>query len=395
MSRGETTLKIGIEKISFNVPHLYIDMNELAVARNEDPAKYTVGIGQDEMAVAPISQDPVTLAANAALQMISDEDREKIDFIMFATETSIDQSKAASVYVHRLIGLKEHTRAIELKHACYSGTAALQLAKGHIALNPDSKVLILASDIARYGLNTPGEVTQGAGAVAMLVSNQPKLLVLEDESSFVTKDIMDFWRPNYSEYAYVDGKFSNEQYIQFFNEVWKSYKAQTANGLDDFEAICFHLPYTKMGMKALETILDEAEEKTKERLIKHYQTSVTYSRRVGNVYSASLYLSLLSLLDNNESLEAGDKLGFFSYGSGAVGEFFTMTLQPNYEKHLFTKQHKEMLDDRQEITIPEYENIFKQSLPTDGSTFELDISDDPRRVRLTGVKEHMRQYTIK
>src|SRR5690606_41395474 len=96
-------MKIGIEKISFHVPHLYVDMHDLAISRNEDPGKYKIGIGQDEMAVAPLTQDPVSLAANAALNIVTDEDREKIDFVMFATETGIDQSKAAAVYVHRLV----------------------------------------------------------------------------------------------------------------------------------------------------------------------------------------------------------------------------------------------------------------------------------------------------
>lgn len=388
-------MKIGIEKISFNIPHLYIDMNELARARNEEPAKYTIGIGQDEMAVPPLSQDPVTLAANAALQMITDEDRERIDFVMFATETSIDQSKAASVYVHRLIGLKEGVRSIELKHACYSGTAALQLAKGHVSLNPKSKVLVVASDIARYGLNTPGEVTQGAGAVAMLISNEPNVLILDDENTFVTKDIMDFWRPNYSEYAYVDGKFSNEQYIEFFNNVWQAYKDKTNRSLDDFEAICFHLPYTKMGMKALETIIDEGNDDTQERLKDHYATSITYSRKVGNVYSASLYLSLLSLIENSETLRSNRTLGFFSYGSGAVGEFFTMTLQPNYKEHLYVQTHKKMFAERKQISIEKYEEIFEQSLPTDGTMAQIDTSEDPQSVRLTGITDHMRQYTSK
>lgn len=99
------TVKIGIDKIGFNTPHIYIDMNKLAVARNDDPKKYTIGLGQDEMSFAPITQDPVTLAANAALGILNDEDREKIDFVMFATETGIDHSKAAGVYVHRLLGL--------------------------------------------------------------------------------------------------------------------------------------------------------------------------------------------------------------------------------------------------------------------------------------------------
>src|SRR5690625_4951138 len=185
-------MKIGIDKIGLNVPHFYVDMNDLAVARDEDPAKYTIGLGQDEMAVAPITQDPVTLAANAALGILDDEDIEKIDFVMFGTETGIDHSKAAGVYVHNLLRLKPSVRTIEMKQACYGDTAAIQLAKGHIALHPESKVLILASDIARYGLNTPGEVTQGAGAVALLMSANPKVMVLEDENAYLTSDIMDF-----------------------------------------------------------------------------------------------------------------------------------------------------------------------------------------------------------
>src|SRR5690625_3135270 len=193
------TLKIGIDKIGFYTPHLYVDMNKLAVARNEEPAKFTIGIGQDRMSVSPVTQDPTTLAANAALSIVDDVDREKIDFVMFSTETGIDHSKSAGVYVHNLLELNPNARTIEMKQACYSATAAIQLANGHIALNPDSKVLILASDIARYGLATPGEVTQGAGAVALIISADPKIMTLEDESTFLTDDIMDFWRPTYSD----------------------------------------------------------------------------------------------------------------------------------------------------------------------------------------------------
>src|SRR5699024_4165033 len=101
-------------------------MNELAEARDVEPAKFTIGIGQEEMAVAPITQDPVTLAANAALQIVNDEDRKKIDLVMFGTESGIDHSKSAGVYVHRLLDLNPRARTIELKQACYGATAAIQ-----------------------------------------------------------------------------------------------------------------------------------------------------------------------------------------------------------------------------------------------------------------------------
>src|SRR5699024_6204265 len=298
MGVREIYMKIGIDQIGFYSPHLYVDMEDLAHARDTDPGKFKIGIGQDEMAVAPITQDPVTLAVNAALQFLDEVDREAIDMVLFGTESGIDHSKAGAVYVKQLLGLKDEVRAVELKQACYGATAALQLAKGHVALHPDKKVLVLASDIARYGLNTAGEVTQGAGAIAMIVAKDPKILSLEEHSAYITRDIMDFWRPTYSDVALVDGQYSNEQYIAFFNDAWKQYKDKANHTLEDFAAICFHLPYTKMGLKALRTILEEASEETQARLLAHYEESIQYSRNVGNIYTASMYLALLYLIDH-------------------------------------------------------------------------------------------------
>jgi len=385
-------VKIGIDKIGMYVPHLYLDMTQLAASRNIDPDKFTIGIGQEKMAVPPNTQDTVTLAANAALDILEEEDKEKIDFVMFGTESGIDQSKAAAIYIHQLLGLNPNARAIEMKQACYGATAAIQLAKGHVALNPESKVLILASDIARYGLETSGEATQGAGAVAMIISAEPRIMELEKESVYLTKDIMDFWRPTYSDTALAYGKFSNEQYLSFFSNIWEAYKEKTGRGLNDFEAICYHTPYTKMGYKALKTIYEEGSENDKDRLTKHFQTSVVYNRNVGNIYTGSLYLSLLSLLELEEGLEAGSRIGLFSYGSGAVGDFFSGILQPNYRSYLNVKKHEEMLSGRTEVTVPEYESLFVKTLPTDGSTLELETEGDPAAIYLSGIEEHQRQY---
>ena len=388
-------MKIGIDKIGFYAPHLYVDMNKLAVARNVEPEKFTIGIGQEKMAIAPITQDPVTLAANAALNILNDEDRAKIDFVIFGTESGIDNSKAGAVYVHHLLDLNPNARSIEVKQACYGATAGIQMAKGHIALNPESRVLVLGSDIARYGLNTSGESTQGAGAVAMVISADPKILALEDKSAYLTVDIMDFWRPVYSDKAFVDGKFSNEQYIHFFNTVWEQYKAKSDLALNDFEAICFHLPYTKMGLKALRTVLEEANEVDQERLLANYKSSTLYNRNVGNIYTGSLYLSLVSLLEQGDQLKDGSRIGLYSYGSGAVGEFFTGILQPNYREYLQVEKHANLFAARTEISIEEYEAVFQETVPVDGSTAEFDATKDTAAIYLAGIKDNMRQYVTK
>ncbi|WP_100011505.1 hydroxymethylglutaryl-CoA synthase [Lentibacillus sediminis] len=386
-------MQIGIDKIGFFAPHLYLDMNKLAEARNIEPEKFTIGIGQEKMAVPPITQDTVTLAANAALNILDEEDKQRIDFVIFGTESGVDHSKSAGVYVHRLLGLNPDARAIEVKQACYGATAGIQMAKGHIALNPDSRVLVLGSDIARYGLETGGEATQGAGAVAMVISADPKILAIEEHHAYRTNDIMDFWRPIYSDKAFVDGKFSNEQYMAFFENIWNQYKEKSGLTLGDFEAICYHLPYTKIGLKALRTILTEADEDKQERLQTNYKASSQYNRNVGNIYTGSLYLSLLSLIEQKKDLPAGARIGLFSYGSGAVGEFFSGVLQPGFQEHLHVQQHEELFASRKEISVAEYEEIFQNTLPADGSDIELNTQDDPAAICLSGVKDHMRQYT--
>ncbi|QKY71569.1 hydroxymethylglutaryl-CoA synthase [Lentibacillus sp. CBA3610] len=388
-------MDIGIDKIGFYAPHLYLDMTKLAASRNVDPDKFTIGIGQEKMAVTPVTQDSVTLAANAAWEILDDADKETIDFVIFGTETGVDSSKSAAVYVHELLGLNPYARAIEVKQACYGATAGIQMAKGHIAMNPDSKVLVLGSDIARYGLNTPGEATQGAGAVALLISAEPNIMALEDQSVYFTADIMDFWRPVYSDKAFADGKLSNEQYIAFFSEIWSQYKAKSGLGLKDFEAITFHLPYTKMGKKALKPVLGETTEEVQERLKTNYQTSTEYNRSVGNIYTGSLYLSLLSLIEQANAFPAGSRIGMYSYGSGAVGEFFTGLLQNGYKEHLHIKQHDDLFASRKEVTVPEYETIFEETLPTDGSEVAFDVQDDPATICLAGVADHKRRYVNK
>ena len=110
---------------------------------------------------------------------------------------------------------------------------------------------MIAADIARYGLNTPGEVTQGAGAVAMLISADPHVLAIEPTSVSYSRDLMDFWRPLYATEAIVDGKYSTGVYVDFFKNTLTRYLQRTGRRLDDFAGIAFHPPFTKMGKKGL------------------------------------------------------------------------------------------------------------------------------------------------
>lgn len=293
-------MKIGIDKIGFYTTPLYLDLTELAQARGVDPNKYLIGIGQEKQAVIPPTQDIVTMGANAADRILTDEDRKQISTIIVATESGIDNSKAAAIYVKELLQLDPFVRAVEVKEACYSGTAALQFARGLISLNPDEKVLIIAADIARYGLETSGEVTQGGGAIAMMISAEPRVLAIDGPSVPYSEDVMDFWRPLYASEALVDGKYSTSVYIDFFQKTWERYQTLTDQTLSDMAAMIFHLPFTKMGKKALDAILGDQNDPHSVLMRTQLAASQALSRQVGNLYTGSLYLALLSLLTRRD-----------------------------------------------------------------------------------------------
>ncbi len=387
-------MNIGIDKIGLYIPPMYMDMIELAKARDEDPDKYTIGLGQEKMAVPPLTQDVVSMGANAALQILDDEDRQAIDLVVLGTESAIDQSKAGAVYLHQLTGIQAFARSIEMKEACYAGTAGLQLAVSHIANHPGSKALVVASDIAKYGLHSSGETTQGAGAVAMVVSEEPRIAVVNPDSVPYTRDIMDFWRPNYSPYPEVKGKYSSVQYLDVLSEVWEAFQDKHHVGVEDFESFNFHLPFTKLGQKALRKVMKDASEEKKEVLKAHYEKARLFSKNVGNIYTGSLYLSLLSSLLHDPNLKAGDRLGAFSYGSGAVAEFFSLELVEGFAEQLPKEEVQALFDQRQQISVEDYEDHYLDQLVEDGSDQALDLTQDPSPVVLAGIEGHERQYRI-
>jgi len=79
------TVSVGIDKIGFYTPSLYLDMAELATARGEDPNKYLIGIGQSKQAVIPPTQDIVTMAANAASQILTPDLKAEVALVLFGT----------------------------------------------------------------------------------------------------------------------------------------------------------------------------------------------------------------------------------------------------------------------------------------------------------------------
>lgn len=388
-------MNIGIDKIGFATSKYKLNMDDLAQSRQIDPNKYKEGLILNAISISPITEDIVTLGATAAREFLTEDDCQAIDMVIVATESGIDQSKAAAVYLHHLLGIQPFARSIEMKEACYSATAALDYAKLHIQRNPKSKVLVVASDIAKYGIESAGEPTQGAGSIAMLITNEPRIAIINDEIVAETRDIMDFWRPNYSTTPYVNGIYSTKQYLDMLTSTWTEFQKRYDATLSDFSAFCFHLPFPKLAVKGLKKILKkEVSTEVTDRIQENFQHSIKYSQEIGNIYTASLFLGLLSLLENSPSLKADDKIALFSYGSGAVSEIFSISLVEGYEQYLSTNRFKK-LEERVTLSVNDYERMFFEEAKLDengNADFKEYLTNT---FYLSSIREHQRIYLEK
>lgn len=385
-------MKIGIDKIGFATSQYVLQMDDLAQSRGADPEKFSKGLLLNALSISPITDDIITLGASAADSILTEEDRASIDMVIVATESSVDQSKAAAVYVHSLLGIQPFARSVEIKEACYSATAALDYARLHVDKHPEAKVLVIASDIAKYGAETPGESTQGAGSIAMLITQNPHILELNDNTLAQTRDIMDFWRPNYSTTPYVNGMYSTKQYLDMLKTTWLEYQKRFETSLTDFAAFCFHLPFPKLALKGFNKIMDKSlPAELQEKLQENFENSILYSKQIGNIYTGSLFLGLLSLLENSQNLVAGDQIAFFSYGSGAVAEIFTGKLVKGFQNQLKASRLRE-LKERIVLSVEDYEKIFFEEAILDeaGNASFANYKTGP--FALKEIREHQRIY---
>jgi hydroxymethylglutaryl-CoA synthase len=202
-----TTTSVGIDDLAVYIPQIFLPIETLAEARDLNYGKLSKGLGLLEMALADANEDAATMAANAVLDLMHKNDLEpgQIGRIYLGTESALDGAKPTATYV--LDMLKDHFAdaygpncflhcdVVDLTFACIGGVDALQNSLEWAAAKPDRIGIVVASDEAKYEMNSPGEYTQGAGAVAMLVKQSPRLLKIDPDFGVATRPAHDFFKP--------------------------------------------------------------------------------------------------------------------------------------------------------------------------------------------------------
>lgn len=402
--------EIGIDALAFAGPAGYVDMRDLAAARGVDPAKYLDGLGQHRMAIASPCEDTVTMAVDAAERALGafDVDPEEIGTLIVGTETGVDHSKPVAVYVHELLGLDSRCRTFETKHACYGAMAGLTSSMDWIASGRarGRKALVIASDIARYGIATPGEPTQGAGAVAIVVSERPRLVTLDPARiGDYTRQVMDFWRPLYSKFAFADGHYSIQCYLDALSEARRDAVGDEAGLLDQLGAALYHVPFVRMAFKAHQREFElergrpvaPEDEAAKAELTASFQrltgSWLQLNAEVGNIYTGSLFLSLIDLLRRAADDLVGREIALFSYGSGCGATYCIGRVAERAGAWSETLDPAARLNARRRLDIGDYERLTAEAEQADTAE-----RLDPARYGLdsglfyTGTRDHQRRY---
>ncbi len=420
-------MTVGIDAIQFDVPKLYLPIPELAEQRNIEPDKLTKGLGLQKMSILDVSQDVITLGANALLKLIQQEQLQldEIAKIYVGTESGVDNSKPVASYIIELIENKlgtkafQHCDVVDLTFACIGAVDALQNCVDFIRLHPTKKAIVIATDFAKYDLNSTGEYTQGAGAVAMVVAANPKIIAFSTETGVATSGVFDFFKPKQTllksvitgndsnenwfdvleteitlvkDQPVYDGHYSNTCYIDRITAAYDHYKKESQQSgilFNDWAFIFMHLPYCFQGRRTFieiyaqenQHLLEQtAGENTKEKIKglaksqayqklvaeKIYPTEIA-SGAVGNLYTGSIFLGMLSALyyaATNETQLSNEKVGFIAYGSGSKSKVFEGTLQKEWKAQIGKTKLFEQLELRTAVDFKTYERLHKKELKT-------------------------------
>ena len=403
---------VGIDAIEIRSGRLRLDLAEtFAPAKGEEPEKYTKGIGIEHSSLPDVYEDIVTMGANAAKELMDRKDLTPDDIgrIDVATESAFDNSKPVSTYIAGCLedvydGDFHHANKGERKFACLSGTQSIDDAYNWIRAgrNRGRAALVIATDTALYERGDPGEATQGAGAVAMLIDEEPDIVALSTEQGYGSADETDFLKPN-QQFPSVDGKRSIQVYLARMREALEDYESVAGDTHpDSFAYFPFHTPYPGMvrkaallgyrhitrdtgieealsadiGMQPRDADFDSREEyedairaymhdlKGTDRYQAWYDEAidptVDVSGQVGNWYTGSVHLARLSALRaaaaDGVDL-AGQRFLVGSYGSGAQAEIHAETVQEGWRDSVDPIGVDDQLADRYDLSFEEYERI--------------------------------------
>jgi len=412
---------VGIEMLNIFGGSAYLDVDELASHRGLDKTRFD-NLLMKEKSVALPYEDPVSLGVNAAkpiIDALSDSEKDRIEMLVTCTESSFDFGKSMSSYMHDYLGLNRNCRLLEIKSACYSGTAGLQTGINFVLsqASPGAKVLVIATDISRFlvaeggGVLSEGwsfaEPSSGAGAAAMLVSDRPYIFQVDvGANGYYGFEVMDTCRPVADSEA-GDSDLSLLSYLDCLQQSFSEYQKRVpgTDYQESFSYLAFHTPFGGMIKGAHRTMMrkmrkakaDVVEADFEERVF----PGLVYCQRVGNIMGATTALSLASTIENGV-FDSPKRIGCFSYGSGCCSEFFSGVVTAEGQERMRSFGITDKLNQRYQLSMDEYDALIDKSTTVRFGTRNVKLdagfigevreSLNMPRLFLKEIKEYHRLY---
>jgi len=387
---------VGISDVGIYVPPPEMDVEALVERRvRENPMldrhlqRAGRVTGQTAFRFPELWEDSATLAAASAYDLLGRNpsfDAASLRHLIVGTETGVDHSKPVSAYVQGMLqkaGIKLPTSlsSFQTQHACAGGTFGLLSVAGLLAVGgrPGDSGLVLSTDIARYETKSTAEMTQGAGAVSLLVEASPRLVELNLATmGFCSRDVDDFFRPLGSTTARVNGSYSMKCYWESLHDALLDYCVRSGEKPDEAllstDYFILHTPFRRMPETALQKLFErvlgfDAERTSAFLEEKSFHAGVDPLGRIGNISNGSLFAVLAFLL--NERHQAlgdgivGKRILFASYGSGNTMVVFTGKVAPDAPKVIASWRLGRIFDTARRASVEEYEAWIASPVPVD------------------------------
>lgn len=274
--------RMGVSAMAAYVPALRVQLQDWCEWTGNSWDKIEAVVGSS-FRVPGQHENVYTMAANAVLRLIrrNDIDPREIGYLALGTESSRDNA-AGAIIVKGMIDraldglgmprLSRNAEVPELKHACLGGIYALKGALRYLACDArGKKAIVVAADVAEYERGSTGEQTQGAGAVAMLVEPEARLLEVDLQHAGSASDYRgpDFRKPftrhfiegyaantlRPSDFPIFSGKYSTVSYLDETVHAVEDMlqRLDTSHGkfYRQVRALFFHRPYHLMPVQAM------------------------------------------------------------------------------------------------------------------------------------------------
>ncbi len=281
MNASRNKNSIGISGLAAYIPPYRVWLEDWCNWTDNQWPKIREVVGRSFRVRGP-DQSVYTMAATAVMRLIEryDVDPERVKFLGLGTESSTDNSAGAIIIkgmVDRALAaqgkppISRSCEVPEFKHACLGGVYGMKGAIRHLALDgAGGQAIVVCADIAEYARGSSGEPTQGAGAVAMLLEENPRLAVVDLPASGSASDyrIMDFRKPmsrfcgqdrsythHVQDFPVFNGKYSTTCYVDetlhALNDMYEKRGLNAAAYFHSLRTVFMHRPYRRMAETGL------------------------------------------------------------------------------------------------------------------------------------------------